>query len=185
MKDDECSPGRSIPSALGSKDAEDSEGDISGSTGVESDRFDIFLRCRLYEEEGVDGEGVIGYTSELAFADSSFWGEINGLNGLFELSSRRDGEERLAGNEGSGVSVRDKNDSVSSLSTLRTRVQMCFHIVSDSRGPGPSSSHSTLETSELGVGFTDSRPGVDETKYRTTPMVLGSAYSFAIATNWL
>lgn len=181
INDEECKPGNSTPS--GSKDTDDTEGDISGSTGVESDRFDIFLKWTLYDDEGVDGEGVIGYARGGKFVVSSIWGEISGLNGPVELSNSNDGEDRLAGKEESGVPVRDRKDNESSLSTLRTRVQMCFQMVSDNRGPGSSLSHSTFEASELGVGFTESRPGVDETKYRTTPTVLGRAYSFAIATS--
>ena len=115
---------------------------------------------------------------------SSLVVETKGLRELDKATeSSREGDERDAIYPTSGVPALDENGIGSSLSTLRTRTQMCLQIASEILGPCPSFSHSCRVASELGVGFTALGLGVEDTRYRTRPIVLGSAYSLAIATS--
>ena len=122
------------------------------------------------------GEGVIGYP-EMANV-SSLLVEARGLRELdMEVESSREGDDWEAMYPTSGVPTREENDVESSLSTLSTRIQICLQIASEILGPCSSFSHSCRVGSRLGVGFSVLGPGVDDTRYRTRPIVLGSAYS--------
>ena len=113
---------------------------------------------------------------------ASVLAEVKGLRELdMEVESSREGDDWEAMYPTSGVPTREEDDAESSLSTLSTRIQICLQIASEILGPGSSFSHSWRVASRLGAGFNAFGLGVEDTRYRTRPIVLGSAYSLAIA----
>ena len=114
---------------------------------------------------------------------SSLLVETRGLRELDRAESSREGDDRDAMYPTSGVPALEANGIESSPPTLSRRTQMCRQIASEILGPGSSFSHSCRVASRLGVGFIVLGPGVEDTRYRMRPMVLGSAYSLAIATS--
>ena len=113
---------------------------------------------------------------------SSLLVELRGLRELdMEVESSREGDDWEAMYPTSGVPTREENDGESSLSTLSTRTQICLQIGSEILGPCSSFSHSCKVASRLGVGFSVLGLGVEDMRYRTSPIVLGRAYSLAIA----
>lgn len=113
---------------------------------------------------------------------SSLVAETRGLRELgMEAESSKEGDDWEAMYPTSGVPTREAKGAESSLSTLSTRIQICLQMASEILGPCPSFSHSCRVASRLGVGFSELGLGVEDTRYRTRPIVLGSAYSLAIA----
>lgn len=74
-----------------------------------------------------------------------------------------------------GVGLRDGMSPSSRCSVRKTRVQRCFQISSDKRGPGSSIASNGCRAGLCGAGVF--------TKYSMRPAELGKAYSLAIAPN--
>lgn len=189
--DCEFSPGRWSPSAresVSSSSARDPD-DVSGvSSDCEREdkegAADFEFERKSDVDDGVDGEGVTGYTDDCDGCGvvPRRLGENIGRSGPW-TSCVKYGEflrPRLRPRPKLGVGLRAAA-RVSSLSAFRTRVHRCFQMSSDNRGPGSSASVSCISETE-GVGLGCALDAED--KYRIIPAVLGNAYSLAIAIIW-
>lgn len=133
-------------------------------------------------EEGVEGEGYGGASGDSALVllllDNS---GRKGFVPLGDPSRSKVGVERAALRKPRPISPGDAGRAKlsSCCSTFHTRIHRCFQTSSERRGPGSSSSLSSPSS----VGVVDGLRGFD-TRYKTIPVVLGSAYSRAIAHSW-